>query len=437
MEFTPSQLFYKSVDAVLCKYRYLKLSLNNQSSTSVQWQLSSSQLLQFKLSAATVFNLARSYLTYSYTIPAVAANYAYVHTQGLDFRTVSLQSQSGLPIASVENADMHVQVLRPIRTELSKYLTMDALGQLAPCNMAQTSNILPFSRDGLSAGVENASTKSYQEQQYVQISSALNTALTVNRYVPLSSLVDSVFSCDVDLCFGSDMILNLMTNYLTRMYSYTTTPNNPNANNTAPNANISVNNIFLHLACEDNYSIRNSLLNSLSSGHLVLPIPYTYMTRFSQQGNSSSFNQSLTITKAFGRFLKRIVWVPCNAQEFVGNYAYDHCNLNGSKVTQYQTFLNSKPQTDQLVNCYNPNSSHQDVFGMKLGKDKWKAPFDSNITDGIDLHSQGEIVYQIQAQTPALANANNNCYTNGLIHYVNQLFQRKLSIQPTGFSFDY
>ena len=150
MEFTPSQLFYKTVDSLLCKYRYLKLSLNNQSSTSVQWQLSSSQLLQFKLSAATVYNLSRSYLTYSYTIPAKGAGvFAYVHTQGLDFRSVAFQSQSGLPIASVENADMHVAVLRPIRTELSKYLTMDALGQLAPCNMPQTSNILPFSRDGL------------------------------------------------------------------------------------------------------------------------------------------------------------------------------------------------------------------------------------------------------------------------------------------------
>lgn len=482
VDFVASQLFFKTVDSVLPKYRYLKLSLNNQSSSAITWQVSSSQQLQWKIPACTVFNPARSFLTHQYTIPASAGNYGWYHQNAFDYRNISFQSQSGLPIVSIENVDMHVRVLRPYRTQLSKFLTMDALGQLAPSNMPASSNILPFSRDGLlynagtGAGVEVASTRNYQEQQYMVIANASNTALNVNRYVPLSAIVDTFLSQDLDVVFGQDMILNALTSYLSRMVGYTNTPNNPNANLTAITSNIAFSNVYLHLACEDNIAIKNSLLNSLSNGKISLPCPYTYLTRFSQSGSTTSFNQSLTITKGYGRFLKRVCWTPVNSNEYDARFAYDFCNLNGSKVTQYLTYYNSKPSSDFPISCYNPNSnlltylgtapsdialdwrenskylegsaigsyaeyqtnwSHIDTFGMKLGESRWHSPKDSNINDGWDLHSHGELIWMVSAQTPGANINTTNIYTNGMIHYVNQLFQRQLEISPSGFNFDW
>lgn len=476
MENIPLQNFYKSVESVLPKYRYNRLALNNMSSTTVQFLATSSQNLEFKIPACTVLNPARSFLTYQYTVPPLGAGqYPCVFSNALDFRTVSFRSQSGIPIVDLQEGSVHVNALRPIRTKLSDFLTMDPLGVLSPSNMLQSQNLLPFSRDGLTAGTENASTKSYTEQQYLQIAPVANTNMVISRYVPLSCLVDTFLALDKDVVFGQDMILSLGTQYLTRMFYYTTTPNNPSANVTVVTANLNISNIYLQMAVEANTTIKNSLLNSLSNGKITIPCPYIYQTRFSQAGSSISFSQSLTISKAFGRYLKRVAWIPYAGGEYT-QHAFNHCNLNGSKVTQYQTYLNAVPQTDQMVNCYNPNSSlltwwgsapsdvagdyrenkdliagsvlqdysvyqtnflHADVFGMKLGESKWNSPHDSQIFDGYDLSAQGELVWQINCQTPAIDNAGSDCKASGLIHYVNQLFQRQLSIMPSGFSWDF
>jgi hypothetical protein len=469
------QTNYKGANLICPKYRYVKFSLNNLSSTSVQWLATSSTNLEFKVPSCVVWNPSRSYITYQYSLPAVANNYGFVYMNNLDFRTVFFGSQSGLPIVDVQFSDCMVNVLRPISTRFSEFITMDPLGVLSPCNELATQNLLPYSRDGLATGTETNATRNFQELQHLQIGTAVNTAISVNRYVPLSALACTFLAMDKDVVFSQDMLIRLSTNYLTRMYGYTTNPQQINGNYTAPNANINVSNIFLHLASEENLTIKNSLLNALSSGSIKVHTPYTYVTRFSEAGGSSSFNQSLTITKAYGRYLKRFITIPYNAQEFT-NHAYNHANLNGSKVTQIQTLINGRPNTDQLVNCYNPNSSlltwwvnapsdiamdyrensqflqdtaigsyaeyqtnwhHQDCFGVKLGVQKYQSPENDLILDGYSLDQQGEAVFQISCQTPAVANNSSDVYANGLLWYVIQVFQRSLSIVPTGFSWDY
>ncbi len=122
---------------------------------------------------------------------------------------------------------------------------------------------------------------------------------------------------------------------------YTTSPANPNvaANFTAVSTTTNMTNVYLYLAIEENLVIRNSLLTHLSQGQLKLSIPYTYAYRFSAVGNGGgTANVSLTLTRNYGRSIKRTMLLCCNGQEYT-QYAYDHSNVNGTKINQVQTTM--------------------------------------------------------------------------------------------------
>ena len=351
--------------------------------------------------------------------------------------------------------------------------------QFYPCNQLNTSNILPFSRDGLTAGTQNASTQSYLEPQHLFVAPTANTAVNVSRYIPLNSIKDTFFGCDKDVVFGQDMYLRLWTNYLQRMGFLTTNPANPVTasggvgvtNVTQLTAAATASNVYLYLAIEENLDIRNSLLSALSSGSIKMSIPYTYCYRFSTAGQSASANISLTLTKNYGRGVKRILFLPCNAQEY-SNMAFDHSNVNGTKVSQIQTTMDGRPLTDYVLNCYNPNSTinpsgvgwanpsnfaddwresrkylkescinaypsyqtqwfYADSWGQMPSDTPTTIPSE-NQNEYFDLAHSGDHVYAVSALTPALQTATNNCYTNGLLVYIYVLFQRTLVIQPDG-----
>lgn len=471
MKERPSVVEFKDCDIKLPRYRYTRLNMSNLPTGSCTVTPTSSTMCEWRIPSSACMNLARSFVTYQYTVPALAANFACVFEDGFDFRQVYFGNGGGLGIVDLQYADAYVNAIRPIRTRLCDYLTNDQISQFYKCNQLNTSNLLPFSRDGLSAGVQNASTDSYIEPQHLAICPTLNTAYQVNRYVPLSSVVDSVLSLDKDMIFGQDMYLRLWTNYGQRMCYYTTSPNNPSANVTLQTTNMTVSNLYLQLALEENLDIRAGLLSALSSGKMKLTIPYPYTYRTSSPGNSSQASISITLTKNYGRTLKRLAYVPYNAQE-LSQYAFDHSSPNGTKVQQIQTSIDGKPQTDYLLQCYDPYSTinpngiwnaapstwaddFREAQKFQRGScltsypafqtqwlycDQWGIPWladeDSEIvnplTDGLDLLNSGDHTYQITAYTPASQQATSNIYTNGLVHYVFCWFVRTLEILPSG-----
>lgn len=242
-------------------------------------------------------------------------------------------------------ADQYVNVVRPIKTKQEDLLSQDQLQEFYPSNQLVSSNIYPFSLDGLSAGTAFASTTNYLEPQHLRVS-AVNTALNVYRYWPLSSVKDTILETDKDLVFGQDMYLRLMTNYISRLAYTGTSLANP-VTGYAPFAGASATmyNPILYLAIEENLVIREEYLKHLASGELRIDIPYTYCYRFSASGTTA--NISLTLTKNYGRAVKRILVVPCNGQEFT-NYAYDHSNLNGTKISTIQTTMDGKLPSGNL-----------------------------------------------------------------------------------------
>lgn len=287
---------------------------------------------------------------------------------------------------------------------------------------------------------------------------------------------DTFFGCDVDSVYGTDTYLRMWTNYLQRMGFQTTNPTAPNNNITQLTAAATASNVYLYLAIEENLDIRNSLINALSAGKITMSIPYSYCYRFSTAGQSSSANISLTLTKNYGRGVKRILFLPCNAQEYT-QYAYDHSNVNGTKVSQIQSTMDGRPLTDYVLNCYNPYSTinptgvgwsnpsnyaddfresrnllkescinsypmyqtmwfYADSFGNIPSDTQGNVPPDRLVDDYFDLKNSGDHVYSVSALTPAIQTATNNCYTNGLLVYLYVLFQRTLHISPDGITMD-
>lgn len=471
MEHLAPQNMYKDVGLRVPRYRFCRVPLNNLTSGTVSVTPTSTTLLEWKLPASSVINMAKSYIAYQYSWPALASNYGYTYEDGCDFRSVYFGNGSGLGIVDLQYADAAVNTFRPIKTKLPDFLSKDQLSQFYPCNQLATTNIFPFSRDGLTTGVENASTNNYLEPQHLAISPTVNTAISVSRYFPLNSFKNTFLACDKDIAFGVDMYLRLFTNYGQRIGSYTTTPSNPNANNTAITSNLTWTNVYLYLAIEENLDIRNSLLTALSHGSIKMTIPYLYSYRFSVSGGSASGNVSLTLTKNYGRGVKQISVVPYNGNEYL-NYAYDHSNVNGTKFSTIQTTMDGRPNCDFVLNCYNPNSSvnpagvnwsspinfaddyrealkftngsclnaypayqsswfYADAWGVPSLTDKYACP-DENLPDSFDLLHTGDHVYALSANTSAIQNATSNCYTAGLINYVFVQFIRTLVIQPDG-----
>ena len=75
---------YKQHSACLPRYRYARIPLNNLAGSSVVINPSSNTLLEFKIPGRTVINLAQSYVSYSYTIPALSACYSCTFETGQD-----------------------------------------------------------------------------------------------------------------------------------------------------------------------------------------------------------------------------------------------------------------------------------------------------------------------------------------------------------------
>lgn len=482
---TAPENWYKSSSVCVPRLRFARMPLNNLPSGTVVFAPTSVQLLEWRIPASTCMNLSKSYVQCQLPVPALANYYGLSFEDGVLFRTVYFGNGSGLGITDVQFADCWIHTVRPIDTPLIKFLGSDQLDEFYPCRQLNTTNIFPFSLDGLILGTQNASYVPYLEPQHLQISSAANTAMTISRKWPLSSVKRTLLAQNIDLVFGQDMFLRLQTNWLSRLYFYCNTPANPNSgglgNAISPVTLTSTAlNIYLYLAIEENLDIRNTLLSSLARGSMKIPIEYTYCYRFSGTAASASSSVSLTVTKSYGRAIRSIVYVPFNANGETpanGNYAYDHSNVNGTKVNTIITTMDGRPLIDYPVNCVNPNSTinpagvnwslptgqvsfaddyrealkflegsavqsypqyasqwfYSDAWGMPWGltKDKYDL-HPAQISEGFSLVETGDHVWAMTAQTGALTDATNNCSAAGLINYVFVTFLRTLVIQPDG-----
>jgi hypothetical protein len=455
--------------------------MNNNTGTTVSIGISSTNLIEFKLPAGQVFNLAQSYITYQYTIAALANNYAFSFENNQDLcQWIYFGDGGGLGICDLNYCDRYTSVIMPLKTSQTEMETRDISNTLYVTNQINTQNVLPFSQDGLTTGTTNSSADSMQEPQYLRYSTGPNTALTVTRVLPLSSFKDTFVGLNKDSIFARDMYLRMNTQFGNRLGFYSTGTANPNVNATAINATnnpaMSYTNVALFLAIEENSVICSSLRSALAAGSIKYKIPYTYTYRLAGTGSAS--NMSITITRQFGHKLKRMLY-SCFSGSETSNYSFDHSNVNGTKIATLQSSIDSRPLTDYALNCLNPNVNifpagtgfsattfpysddymemskyirgssipsqlsyqinwhYADCWGIQPLLNELNQNVDnSNINDGLNI-LDADHVWTIQATTPAINTTTNpNTATAGqIVHYVFALYERNLHVSTEGISF--
>lgn len=449
-----SNINFKTVTQHPGKYRFLKVPLNNVTGNQVSLDAVSSTLLEFKLPAIT-YNLSKSLLSYNIELAAPAAKCNWAFNTTLEIaQSITFGTAGGLNLVDIQNVNNYISVARKIDTSLDDYMSGDVTGGLTRADVT-AANYFPPMYDaeagnifGLPAQLGTIVAPSGLEPQYVR-SSAATTVLEIQRTFPLSGITGTLFSMPQDQFFGADnMYLRIQTSPSSKVGYITTATNHPFTGAAVLEAQPIIKNIYLYLAVEKDQLIIDSIMQKYHSGQLKYTIPFTYTFRYSTVGAGSQSIQ-IQLNSQYGRVLKRMLHSVFPASETL-NKAYDHSNWSGSKISSYQTFVDSQPLQDAILNCVQTSTANPlavtDDFRENRSTirrsgpisspacyqnnwfhcDKFAEPSsdptvpDSQVLDGLDLSIPKS--WSINVNTKA-ANYNHYCWGQ---------FLRHLEITPNG-----
>lgn len=458
----PQSLNYKTYHEDSPKYRYLKIALNNASSSSMTLS-AASELLEWIL-PTEVYNLSKSYIQFKQEISAADENnYNWQDSDVINIAQNVTFGTSTVPLCNLEYANNMTKVVRKKETPLEEYLTYDMLQGLQPCNNLKSKNLRNVE---ISPGAGNIydmndggnfeSIVSYIEPKYLTISEkeAGDDESEFTRFfqIPLSAYKNTILAMDKDVYFGDQqMYLRLTTPPAPSKMGFQSPSDTDPATNSDNNNGITINNIYLFLAIERNADIVRNIVDLYKRGELKILIPYTRCVRNTTTSENATLQ--ITVNESYGRKLQKIITTVWNNVE-AKNTQYDCQNFDGSKVISYQTFLNSQALQNSVVYCYQPNNPL--LPGGDTGLDDWSinrrycknsvmlnsgvyqlswfhcddftdedAPESipkENINDGLDMKALGQVQWQMQFNAPS-ANPN-------IVHYTYFTFQREFQVVP-------
>ena len=269
------------------------------------------------------------------------------------------------------------------------------------------------------------------------------SVVNIYKQYQLGMLSDTILGMDRDLFMPTDLYLRLNV-FAPKLGFNSTSPTVPLTGSANLNASVTFNNVVLFLAIEQNAYIVDSIKSKFHQGGLKLQIPYTMSFR----NNTSAAGQvgvQISMNRGYGKALKKITHTLFNNTE-TGNTAYDCSNWNGSKVTSYSTYINSRKLQDQDLSALQPSgtSVNQDdwLFNKKFyadsslvnggqyqmfwthtdsfaePQDRMTVP-DENVNDGLPIVEP--IIWQF-----------NGTAVSALNHYTFATFLRDVSITPSG-----
>ena len=291
-----------------------------------------------------VSNLAKSILTGSAVIAASGAGLAnWMFEDAISLiKTIELYTDSGTYLTKLPFAQNYTNIVRKVETSFQEFESLDKLNRLYRSNIIAGANNAGQRYSGAPANI------SYNENTYLQ-SGALNAPLTQNFQIPLNVYKNTILALDKDLYFGEIVHMRLVFGPGTKVTFLSTSITDPNAGGAAiPTSNITINNLTLYLACEQNQDIITGLIKKVNAGGFNILCPYVYP--FKQTLIGANANVNYVMNRTHGHHLMKVYHSVYNAIENV-NTAYDHDNTNGAKVASYQTAVDGTPRTSYLISC--------------------------------------------------------------------------------------
>jgi len=342
--------------------RYLKVPLNNRPNGSVSLSAASSEQLEFKLPAVP-YNLSKSIIGYSSVVAAGGAgnsNWLF-NNSGLELaQSLTFASASGQTLADLQYVNNYLAFTRPIQTTENDYRYTDYSAGMNPAYDKTTNytglTITPPAGNiyGLAASATTTALTA-GEPQYLRRNLALNAALELSRSFMLGNVKGTIFEPNKVQFFGQEMYLRIQTAPSSKVGFLSTSITDPTAGAAVLATQPTVS-AYLYLAVETNEVICASLKEKYMQGKLEYLVPYTTVIRNSTSGSGRQ-SINVQVTSQYGRVLKRVIHSVFPASETL-NAAYDHNNFNGSKITAYQTAIDSFPQQNDFLNCLQPSDAN-------------------------------------------------------------------------------
>jgi hypothetical protein len=332
----------KGDSATIPTYKYLRVPLNNLTSSSTITITNASQLLEFKLPSNKVYNLSRSCIAYNLHADAVASTYIWSPEDVFSLaESISFGTAGNENIVDLKYVDKYTKTATKLGTDLSDYLSADSYSQLYPSNSGASSSATVM---GLQSAV------SYTEPKYVAINSTGVTGAAYDKYVsyPLGNIKNTLLAVDKDVYFGNEMYVRMQTAPADRMVWTGTSSANPNTGAAASTSAISLRNMYLFLAVEQTELINSSIIAKFDSGNFHINCPYTVAVNNTTASTVANIN--VQITKQYGKRLMQIMHVVANSAQTL-NTAYDLSNVAGDKILTYRSSLDSTYQQDYALSC--------------------------------------------------------------------------------------
>ena len=351
-----NQFFYKEVEEVAPRYKYVKINMSNILGNSVAITATGSTQIQFKLPYNTVCNLAKSKLSCLFPVPGQGADtYSQLVSDCFPFGNglVTFETGNGLQMLNLPESAKYTKIQSKLNTKMSDFLGIDVTNNPHPCN--GNANL---------TGLGTAASNTIYEPQYYNTSgdsAGVGTGNAQNNvpiYYELGMFSNTILGLDKDLYFGQNDVYLKVTIQGTNLYAYKTTALSPAtgvvATLTAPMTTLQ--NVYLWLAVEVNPVCIDQIHRAYDSGALKVLIDYPIVTKTT---TPASTNQAIVIPflPAMGHTLKKVIHTVWNSTENLATALDCENSAAQPKVTTYNTYLDSTKLQDDQINCATANTA--------------------------------------------------------------------------------
>ena len=439
MSLVSNELDYKSVDVSHGSYQMSKVTpqipLNSISNAGQEESI-------FEI-PSKVINFGKSILSFKAT-PSVVTTFKWFHADGIPFfRQLQLYTREGLFLCDIQNCNYYMKCVNRKSNKISDVQSYDKasagdgyFGGIFCGNSAAAQDTTGQRPD------RSPAKTAFLEPAYCIGGGAGGDATPIlNVQIPLSRVVDSILGMDKDQYFGESVYLRVVWSPATDILWKSSSATDPTGTAVeAFDGTITMENLTLYTAVEQNPVIVNALKDKYKSGTLTYNCPFVHMNTVSGLAVTGTNNLSVRYSRPHGSRLKKIIWSPFNGAAGINNLRYDNSNLGKAKVSDYYTMVNNVrttqfnyeqvlgnewlAQKDRLIgscilssNEFYYNFTHVEDFTGSMS-----TTHNANLDEGLLLDE--EIKYDIQATA-----------ASALRHYIFGITTKTLTLSPSGVTF--
>ena len=292
---------------------------------------------------AECVNLGESYLEYSYTIAANAGHYTWIYkdVHG-EFDSLTYRDSGSMYVVDVKNLHLYNQITNRFNFSEKDLKYHDDINGLVPTN-ALLSDVKSVRFDN-----STCSLAFIEPQQMACISGAAAISSVQYKKIYLKELLkDSYFGLAKNQILPVETYLDINFSSGNKVGFSSLSAVLPNSTPIVFTADLTISNIVLNLAVEQNQELVKMMKSEVEKG-ISLPIPWIKVHQ-STMTAATSFVYNLPLdNKQHGQKLKRLIFAPLLPT--LANQTYDHTNVDGTRVSIYQTELDNMKLQRDLIN---------------------------------------------------------------------------------------